>query len=215
MHFVSISSEHSLDSDSEQYTWLQKDLKNAQGNRYSIPWIIVGIHKPLYCSDKGTPEGYRELLEPLMIDMDVDLLVSGHLHVYERIHPVNNYQVTVYPSNSGGSGGDDDGDDVYYSKGFGAVHVVQGNSGAMQFENWNQPQPAWSAFRYANGYIARNITTYNVTEIKADQGLLPSNYTDTFGFGVVSALNSTHLKYQMIPITGDIGKDTFWIVKER
>ena len=210
MHFVSISSEHPLDVDSEQYKWLENDLKNAQSNRNFVPWIILGIHKPLYCSDKGTPGGFRELLEPLMIEMDVDLLVAGHMHAYERIHPVKNYQVTVYPE------ANEDDTDMYYSKGHGPVYVVQGNTGAMQFENWNQPQPAWSAIRYANGYIPRNITKpHERDEAEANQGLLSSNYTDTFGFGVASGVNSTHLRYEMVPVTGEVGRDVFWIVKER
>ena len=94
VHWVSISSEHSLDDGSEQKNWLVQDLKKASGgNRLTVPWIVVSVHKPLYCSDKGTPQGYRELLEPLMLENDVDLVISGHMHAYERIHPVDNYQV--------------------------------------------------------------------------------------------------------------------------
>ena len=216
IHFVSISSEHSLDADSEQYVWLQNDLKKAQTNRNVVPWIVVGIHKPLYCSDTRTNGGYRELLEPLMIDMDVDVLISGHIHAYERIHPVNNYKVTVYPIKNGNNDNNNT-DDVYYSKGFGPVYVTQGNSGAMQFESWDQPQPAWSAYRYANGFVPKNITKSQSQdgEFDVEQGLLSSNYTDTFGFGVITTMNSTHLKYEMIPATGEIGKDVFWIVKDR
>jgi hypothetical protein len=76
-HWVSISSEHSLEDGSEQKSWLQNDLKKAYGNRAVVPWIIVSIHKPLYCSVEGTPQGYRELLEPLLLEFDVDLVISG------------------------------------------------------------------------------------------------------------------------------------------
>ena len=40
-------------------------------------------------------------------------------HCYERVHPVKNYDVTLYPDK------DPHGDDVYKSKGKGPVYVVQ------------------------------------------------------------------------------------------
>jgi hypothetical protein len=85
----------------------------------------------------------------------------------------------------------------------------------MQFESWEQPQPAWSAVRFANGYIPRNKTrsTVDAEEPSLEGLILPSNYTDTFGFGVAQFMNATHLYYRNIPVTGDIGHDSFWIVK--
>ena len=40
-------------------------------------------------------------------------------------------------------------------------------------------------------------------------------YANTFGFGVIEAVNATHLHYHTVPVMGDIGADEFWIVKER
>jgi len=89
--------------------------------------------------------------------------------------------------------------------------VVQGNTGAMQAEKWIQPQPAWSAVRFANGFVPRNKTHSELIEVEGV--ILPSNYTDTFGFGVATFFNTTHMFYRNIPVTGDIGEDSFWIVK--
>lgn len=199
VHWVSISSEHSLDEGSEQKTWLERDLKTASSNRNVVPWIVLSLHKPMYCSDESTPQGFRELLEPLMLDIDVDLVFVGHMHAYERIHPVNNYEVTVYPSRR--REGDHLGVDTYESKGKGPVYIVQGNTGAMQFEQWIQPQPAWSALRFSNGYIPRNKTNHEDRRDRDLGGvLLPTNYTDTFGFGVATFVNSSHMYYRMIPV---------------
>jgi hypothetical protein len=86
----------------------------------------------------------------------------------------------------------------------GPVFVVQGNSGGLQREKWVQPQPEWSARRFANGCAASDTD---------DMCLL--SYSDTFGFGVATFVNSTHLHYSAVPVTGTSGTDDFWIVKRR
>lgn len=215
VHYVSISSEHDLSEGSPQRLWLMKDLSSASEpqQRSVVPWIVLAIHKPLYCSAKGTPGGYADALESLCLQFDVDLTITGHMHLYERVHPVSKGVVTCYPkkqlhSDEGGRGLFID---VYHSFGRGPVHVVQGNAGAAQGEQWYQPAPAWSAIRFANGYITPNIST------PRDSPLIETtkhwNYTDTFGFGVVTAYNRTHLHYSMVPLTGTLGTDQFWVVK--
>jgi hypothetical protein len=119
-------------------------------NRAQVPWIVVSIHKPLYCSVIGSPSFAAEL-EEIMFQYDVDLLIVGHMHCYERIHPVKGNVPLVFPVKK-------DGLDTYYSTGYGPVLVVQGNTGAMQAEKFEQPQPDWSARRWANGYRSFNRT---------------------------------------------------------
>jgi hypothetical protein len=48
------------------------------------------------------------------------------MHAYERIHPVENYVVTSYPTKV--TSWENAGMDVYDSTGKGPVHVVQGNT---------------------------------------------------------------------------------------
>jgi len=209
IHWISLSSEHSLDDESPQKTFLDAALQAAVANRDIVPWIIVTLHKPLYCSADGTPDGFADALEDTLIKYDVDLTITGHMHLYERVHPVDDGVVTAYPVHKLLLG------DVYYSTGKGPVHVVQGNTGAMQWESWVQPQPAWSAIRFANGFIPLNRTNgvdYEGNNI--DGPVLPSNYTNTYGFGVVTAWNSTHLQYEAMADTdSSVGTDQFWIVK--
>lgn len=216
VHYVSISSEHDLSEGSPQRLWLMKDLSSASEpqQRSIVPWIVLAIHKPLYCSAKGTPGGYADALESLCLQFDVDLTITGHMHLYERVHPVSKGVVTCYPKKQlhGDEGGLRRGlfIDVYHSFGRGPVHVVQGNSGGAQGEQWYQPAPAWSAIRFANGYIAPNISTPRESPLIEAKHW---NYTDTFGFGVITAYNRTHLHYSMVPLTGTLGTDQFWIVK--
>lgn len=218
VHYVSISSENDLTTGSPQQTWLVSDLTAATSpeQRAIVPWIVLVIHKPLYCSADGTPGGYADLLEALCLQYDIDITITGHMHCYERVHPVQSGEVTVYPNQITI---DNNLVDAYYSYGKGPVHVVQGSAGGMQGERWQQPAPAWSAIRFANGFIAPNISSTSIDVFTGDksseQGYNSDrNYTNTFGFGLITAYNASHLHYNVIPITGNVGVDQFWVIKQ-
>ena len=196
----------------------------------------------MYCStgegeelDYGPNTKYQTALEPLLLQYDVDLVsvipclelfdcvfemfadccdcqvLQGHMHAYERMHPSVNGEAITYPEKI--STGEQEVD-LYRSEGKGPVYVVQGNTGAMQFERWSNPRPEWSALRFANGFIPPKDVTQDASELKHLEGLiLESNYTDTFGFGVMTVMNATHMQYKVIPVTGTVGTDEFWVVK--
>ena len=166
------------------------------------------LHRPIYCSDASgydshSPGGkYQQAMEALLLQYDVDLVLQGHMHAYERVHPVINGTVTVKPSKIRGDF--DRPIDLYRSQGKGPVYVVQGNTGAMQVERWINPKPDWSAIRFANGVIP------------PQDGHIPNGdfaYSDTFGVGVATFMNATHLHYENHAVTGTEGVDEFWIVK--
>ena len=100
VHFVALNSElyhgdHSYRPE-EQKTWLDRDLKETRQ-----PWKIVYFHRPIYSSSKhGSDERIREDLEPVLVRHEVDLVFSGHDHVYERTVPIRGVTYVV----SGGCG---------------------------------------------------------------------------------------------------------------
>jgi len=206
--WICLDSEADLDEGSPQISFLKVALEKANANRASIPWVVVTLHKPLYCSMEGTPGGYADKLEAILNGNSVDLVLTGHMHGYERIHPVQQGTVLVQPGSLPiGEGGVNV--DVYSPEGKGPVQLMQGNAGGMQGETFIHPQPAWSAFRCAEGFCG----------VEADVGVdlesrINYQYSDTFGFGMVTFTNATHLQYRNIPITGTIGYDEFWIVKK-
>jgi hypothetical protein len=245
-HWISISSEHDLGEGSPQRTFLVAALEAAVANRAVVPWIVLTLHKPLYCSAEGTPGGYAAKLESLVLHYDVDLVISGHMHGYERVHPMKDGVATVFPVK--GPTVDTRRTDVYHALGKGPVHIMQGHAGGMQFERWTQPQPDWSAFRMSNGYVVPNRTratdsierdergymllngmrvdlSDDSTQTDAQLGTLPLqmpdildhyNYTDTYGFGVITLANCTHLHFQSVSDTeSHVAADEFWIVKDR
>jgi len=70
-----------------QLAWLDNDL--ASVDRKKTPWIIVGGHRPWYVSTTECKE-CQAAFEPLFIKHDVDLVLHGHKHFYERQSAVAN-----------------------------------------------------------------------------------------------------------------------------
>lgn len=69
--------------DPEQLKWLEKELQ-ASGSDWKIPYF----HHPLYTTaTRGPTLEARAALEPLFEKYGVDVVFSGHEHVYERLHP--------------------------------------------------------------------------------------------------------------------------------
>jgi hypothetical protein len=68
----------------EQIQWLEKELKASGSN-----WKIVFFHHPLYSSGDrhGSDLRLREVLEPLFLQNNVSLVLTGHDHFYERVKP--------------------------------------------------------------------------------------------------------------------------------
>jgi acid phosphatase type 7 len=87
-HVVMISTEHNFTQGSEQAAWLVSDL--ARVNRSYTPWVIVGMHRPMYDSTFNAllPEqaATREILEPVFEAGGVDLVLTAHVHDYQSMH---------------------------------------------------------------------------------------------------------------------------------
>ncbi|KDD75912.1 hypothetical protein H632_c440p0 [Helicosporidium sp. ATCC 50920] len=94
MHIIFLSSYAPYDSDSDQVRWLTHDLSSV--NRSKTPWVMVSIHAALYnsyLSHYQEAECARLAFEPLFLRYGVDLVVSGHVHAYERSFPVSDYKI--------------------------------------------------------------------------------------------------------------------------
>jgi predicted MPP superfamily phosphohydrolase len=89
-----------LDSDlldSKQLAWIEAALKDSRDE-----WKICYFHHPLYSDGRthGSQIDVRVVLEPLFIKYGVNVVFSGHDHVYERIKP----QKGIYYFVSGAGG---------------------------------------------------------------------------------------------------------------
>lgn len=94
VHFFALDSDY---LDPKQLDWLEKELANA-----GTDWKICFFHHPLYSSGAfhGSSTELRTVLEPLFLKYGVQVVFSGHEHVYERIKP----QKGIYYFTEGASG---------------------------------------------------------------------------------------------------------------
>ncbi len=83
--------------DPPQRAWIENALKSA-----TEPWKICYFHHPLYSDGKthGSSVDLRVILEPLFTKYGVNVVFSGHDHIYERIKPQKG--IAYFVSGSGG-----------------------------------------------------------------------------------------------------------------
>ena len=83
--------------DPDQLAWLRDELRKSQTD-----WKICYFHHPLYTSGRYTNSArvLRLALEPILIEGDVDVVLSGHEHFYERLLPQHGISYFI----SGGAG---------------------------------------------------------------------------------------------------------------
>lgn len=70
--------------DQEQLDWLGRELTDSASR-----WKVVFFHHPLYTSGRydSASRALRIAVEPILVAGDVDIVLSGHEHFYERLRP--------------------------------------------------------------------------------------------------------------------------------
>jgi predicted MPP superfamily phosphohydrolase len=83
--------------DPKQLQWVETTLKGSRE-----PWKISYFHHPLYSNAgrHGASIDIRLRLEPLLTKYGVNVVFSGHDHIYERLKPQNG--ITYFVCGSGG-----------------------------------------------------------------------------------------------------------------
>ncbi|OWZ23938.1 Iron(III)-zinc(II) purple acid phosphatase [Phytophthora megakarya] len=141
VHFIILTPYVDSTSTSLQYEWVQQEFQRV--DRSITPWVVVIMHGPWYNSNTAhqgmEPHmGMKKNMEDILYRNKVDVIVAGHVHAYERSHPV--YEEKVVQD--------------------GPVYVVLGDAGNREglAPTYFDPQPEWSAFRQADyGFSMLNV----------------------------------------------------------
>jgi len=116
VHFVAIDTEADFET---QARWLEADLAAT-----TLPWKVVYLHKPLYSSGKhGSNLRLRALLEPILDRHDVQLVLAGHDHNYERVTPQRGVHHII--TGGGGRGTRDVSSSSFTALSVEVIHFVQ------------------------------------------------------------------------------------------
>ena len=131
-----------------QRAWLDREF--ACMDKDKTPWVIVGMHAPWYSTSKkhlpsseyATKES-RKNLESVVNRHKVPLVLSGHVHAYERSYPV-----------------------CFDTVGEGPTYVIVGDGGNHEklYDNWRE-EP-WSAYRDGTRYGYATLTLLNDTHAR-------------------------------------------------
>jgi acid phosphatase type 7 len=179
VHFTATSSEHNYTTGSPQWEWIKQDLAKAAKMRAegTIAWIIVGFHRPAYSSDQDEWSSHKpgapllKYLEPFFMEYGVDVVLTGHMHCYETTWPVNNGTVISK------------GVDGTFTNPAAPIYVVQGTAGAVIWEKWVEPAPAWSRTRaqlYGYGRMNTERDTQHGVDRLTYQFFSKKNLVDSF-----------------------------------
>ena len=133
-HIIYLNPYSDTSVDSKQYIWLINDLETV--NREKTPWIVIITHCPFYNSNKAhhnETQTYlmRESMESIFMKYEVDIVISGHVHAYERTH-------RVYK------------DEINNNAPF---YIVIGDGGNLEGHATDYyDEPVWSAYRNGTQY---------------------------------------------------------------
>lgn len=135
-----------------QTNWLAKDL--ASVDRSKTPWVLVAGHRPWYISAQNDSSDVclecQSVFEPLFIQYGVDLVLSGHVHAYERNAPLANYAVDPAGLNNPKA----------------PWYITNGAAGHYDgLDSLLEPLPYYSVFAQDTAYGWSRITFHNCTHM--------------------------------------------------
>ncbi len=112
-----------------QVEWLKADL--AAVDRKKTPWVFVMHHRSTYsCGNHGSDLDLRKAWQPIFDQNQVDIVFSGHDHMYERSKPIRGLSGSTGKIALAGPKGTP-------VKGSGTLYLVTGGAGAPLYDVGN------------------------------------------------------------------------------
>lgn len=111
-----------------QTRWLERRLAGYRASGSGVDFIVVVFGNCLFSTNQnhGSDGGVRAVWEPLFDRFHVDLVINGHVHAYERTHPMRDGR----PTKRVGSGG------TVHSETDGTTYICAGGAGQGLYGTW-------------------------------------------------------------------------------
>ncbi|CAN5240439.1 hypothetical protein BH09BAC4_BH09BAC4_25560 [soil metagenome] len=202
VHVVSLDSEGQddgrlYDTTGHQVQWLKLDLAaNHQ------PWTIVFFHHPPYSKGSRDSDVFddqtqlRRKLVPILERFNVDLVLSGHSHVYERTYLIkghyglaNTFNINQHAVSTSSARYDGSANSCpIVNKLSGVVYVVAGSGGQLGGNGNGYPHPAMV---YSNNTVGGSMLI-DVTDNRLDAQWLATDGTVKDKFTMFKQVNKQH-----------------------
>ena len=139
---------------SEAYKFLAEDLRKSAQNA-TTQWRIVLLHRPVYASLNSGHASNALIIDgmhPLLDRYNVDLVVNGHIHAYERTYPImyneGDSSRPIKTVRGNVSAFDDPDGEIFLTVG----------EGGYSHSKWIGNNPSWVAYRDDNNYGFMKVT---------------------------------------------------------
>lgn len=191
IHFVMLNTydTYSYYSEKEniQALWLERDLKHI--SRKKTPFVVVCSHAPMYSSSKDHQGEFATLqfkkwVEPLINKYMVNLVLSGHVHAYERMESTPEADVSDSEEQTA-TKRDVRNAAAATSSYKGPVYITIGDGGNHEklYDSWVTPRPSNSLFRSGQYYGHGELLVHNDTHMQWIWKPNPSQLTSVETFG--------------------------------
>jgi hypothetical protein len=160
VHFTVMSDYVSDEIDSEQYTFVQNDLAKAAAADPNVDWIVIVHHDQEYASTANNllsrANKWKEAYHPLFEQYNVDLVLQGHQHNYQRTYPIKyNIDTPINPIIT-------DRNRSNYTNPEGQIFATVGTAGASLHNlNGNKAPYLITAQDEVYGFLNVDVTTNN------------------------------------------------------
>ena len=159
VHFTVMSDYVADEIGSEQYIFVQNDLAKAAADP-NIDWIVIVHHDQQYASTAhkllSRANKWKEAYHPLFEQYNVDLVLQGHQHNYQRTYPIKyNIDTPINPIIT-------DRNRNTYINPEGQIFATVGTGGAfLQHLNGNKAPYLTTAQDEVYGFLNVDITNNN------------------------------------------------------
>ncbi|MGZ5490210.1 MAG: metallophosphoesterase, partial [Nitrososphaeraceae archaeon] len=158
--------------DKEQYKFVLDDLNKTSQNK-DIDWIFVMFHKPMYSPLSKQFEEYiiRNKYQPIFDKYGVDLVISGHNHIYSRTLPLSFNKLNISQPIVDQNSSTTSNDSSIFTNPTGTMFLVVGVGGAEPYRITEKPYYIANQYNERFGFVDLKINDKRLDGALYDIGL--------------------------------------------